>query len=66
MDLSFLALLLCPLMFIIMFFIMKGMHSNKSHSEHPTDTADLQKNMSKLMEQNEKLSKEIESMKRYR
>ncbi|MBM4761367.1 hypothetical protein [Bacillus sp. B15-48] len=67
MDLSYLVLLLCPLMLIFMFFIMKGMHGKNGHSEqHKSDAIELKKNMEKLMEQNEILAKEIESMKRNR
>ncbi|ADU31316.1 hypothetical protein [Evansella cellulosilytica] len=67
MDFSYLALLLCPLMLIAMFFIIKSMNSNNNQSQgNNSNVTEMKKNIGKLMEQNEKLVKEIESLKRYR
>ncbi|SDZ64594.1 hypothetical protein SAMN05421736_12466 [Evansella caseinilytica] len=67
-NLSFLvALLACPLMMVIMFFMMRKMHGTNEHS--PSDrrkTEELHKNVSELLEQNKQLVKEIESIKRSR
>ena len=60
MDLAFLALLACPLLMGAMFFfILKGNQPKESNK-----TEQLQKNMSQLMEKNEKLIKEIEGLKK--
>jgi hypothetical protein len=64
--LSILAFLACPLM---MLFCMKGMFGSKSKSKESlkatseVDMKNLQINMTKLMEQNQKLMKEVESLK---
>jgi uncharacterized membrane protein len=55
-------------MLIAMFFIMKSMNNPKSHDNgsHHSNATEMEKNMAKLLEQNEKLEKEIDSLKRYR
>lgn len=55
--LSYLLLLLCPLMMI---FCMKGMGGHKHHHSH--SSKDLDTKMSKLELENEKLRKEIDDL----
>lgn len=46
---------------------MKGMHGkNNGSTENNVDAMEMKKNMTRLLEQNEKLAKEIESLKRGR
>lgn len=62
MDLTFLALLACPLLMGAMFFfILKGNQPKES-----SKTDELKKDMNQLMEKNERLIKEIESLKKSR
>ncbi|ADU31731.1 DUF2933 domain-containing protein [Evansella cellulosilytica] len=62
-NLSYLALLACPLMMIAMLFFIKKMSDGGAKAKQ---SQELEKNLSKLVKQNEELTKEIESMKRSR
>ncbi|MET1248195.1 hypothetical protein ABWW58_05330 [Sporolactobacillus sp. STCC-11] len=60
MDLSWLALLACPLMMLpMMLLMMKGSHSDKDHSAHQKDSDELKA----LKEQNGLLQKELQQLK---
>ncbi|GAE32035.1 hypothetical protein [Halalkalibacter hemicellulosilyticus] len=60
----YLPLLLCPLMLVMVFFFMKRMSDGNNSNKSEPNGKDLQKNMNHLMEQNQKLMKEIDSLKR--
>ncbi|ADC52060.1 hypothetical protein BpOF4_20314 (plasmid) [Alkalihalophilus pseudofirmus OF4] len=60
----YLPLLLCPLMLVMLFFFMKRMSDGNNSNKSEPNGKDLQKNMNHLMEQNQKLMKEIDSLKR--
>ncbi|OIJ18908.1 hypothetical protein BKP45_15395 [Anaerobacillus alkalidiazotrophicus] len=64
-NLSFLALLICPLMMAGLFFmILKGNQSKDGGQQNKTE--ELHQNMNKLMKQNEQLLEEIDRLKRSR
>ncbi|MDX5476146.1 MAG: hypothetical protein LPK00_11490 [Bacillaceae bacterium] len=60
----YLPLLLCPLMLVMLFFFMKRMSDGNNSNKSEPNGKDSQKNMNHLMEQNQKLMKEIDSLKR--
>ncbi|EST11511.1 hypothetical protein [Sporolactobacillus laevolacticus] len=60
MDLSWLALLACPLMMLpMMLLMMKGGHSQKDRSDHQKVSNEL----SALKEQNDLLREELQQLK---
>lgn len=60
MDLSWLALLACPLMILpMMLLMMKGGHSQRDHSDHQKVSNEL----SALKEQNDLLREELQQLK---
>ncbi|MCL7747298.1 MULTISPECIES: hypothetical protein [Bacillaceae] len=60
----YLPLLLCPLMLVMLFFFMKRMSDGNNNNKSEPNANDLQKDMNHLMEQNQKLMKEIDTLKR--
>ncbi|WP_227935952.1 DUF2933 domain-containing protein [Alkalihalobacillus deserti] len=62
----YLPLLACPLMIVVLFFFMKGMMKGDNKSESIESQVQLQKNMNDLMEQNKRLMKDLEELKRAR
>ncbi|WP_332632428.1 hypothetical protein [Halalkalibacter flavus] len=60
----YLPLLLCPLMLVMLFFFMKRMSDGNNTNKSEPNANDLQKGMNHLMEQNQKLMKEIDTLKR--
>lgn len=64
----YLPLLACPLMIVALFFFMKGMMKGDGNnkSESTESQVELQKNMNDLMEQNKRLMKDLEELKRAR
>jgi preprotein translocase subunit YajC len=61
-NLAFLALLACPLMMGgLFYFLMRG-----TQNKEKQQTEDLQKNMSKLLKQNEQLIEELDRLKNSR
>lgn len=58
--LYYLALLACPVMLIVMFWMMKGM-MNQEKDSSSVSNEDLEKNMRDLSEKNKQLTEEIEN-----
>lgn len=66
-NLAYLALLACPLMMGgLFYFIIRGTKNKDQGPENTVQSEELQKNMTKLMKQNEQLLEEIDQMKRAR
>ncbi|SDJ12856.1 DUF2933 domain-containing protein [Alteribacillus bidgolensis] len=61
--LYYLALLACPVMLIVMFWMMKGM-MNYEKDCSSSSNADLEKSMHDLSEKNKQLTAEIENLKK--
>ncbi|MGO4886563.1 hypothetical protein ACJ2A9_02300 [Anaerobacillus sp. MEB173] len=59
--LYYLALLLCPIMIIGMFYFMSKM--NHTNQTQKSDVHSLQQDIHQLTEQNQKLMKEVQSLK---
>ncbi|TGA96916.1 hypothetical protein E4665_13725 [Sporolactobacillus shoreae] len=60
MDLSWLALLACPLMMLpMLFMMMKGNHSDTNHSGHQNGSTELDD----LKEQNKLLQEQLQQLK---
>ncbi|MCL6606333.1 MAG: DUF2933 domain-containing protein [Paenibacillus sp.] len=62
MDLSWLLLLICPLMMVYMMFGMKGMHGKGSHSKQSQKDWSLLDDYNELKMQNELMKKEIQKL----
>jgi hypothetical protein len=63
----YLPLLACPLMIGVLFFFMRGIMKGDNKSNESTESqVQLQKNMNDLMEQNKRLMKDLEEMKKAR
>lgn len=60
MDWSWLILLMCPLMMIPMFFMMKGNHSG--HTDQQSNKVNQE--LDELKKQNERMLQEIHELKR--
>lgn len=63
-NFSYLALLLCPIMMIGLFYLLMRGQNNNDQKENKTE--ELRNNMEKIMKQNEQLIDEIERLKRTR
>lgn len=65
--LFYMALLACPLMLGVMFFMMKGaMGGHNKSNQNDESQQQIQKNMNDLMDQNKRLMQEMENIKRSR
>ncbi|MCK8486733.1 DUF2933 domain-containing protein [Paenibacillus sp. MBLB2552] len=65
MDLSWLLLLACPLMMVLMMFGMKGHgHGHGSHKEHSPNNQVMQAQLDELKAQNEQMKQEIQRLSR--
>ncbi|ULO08193.1 DUF2933 domain-containing protein [Paenibacillus sp. 19GGS1-52] len=62
MNWSWLITLVCPLMMIFMMFGMRGSHGHGSKGQHSPSNEDLVKQLNELKLQNEKMSKDIQSL----
>lgn len=62
MDLSWLLVLVCPIMMIVMMFTMGGHHGSRKGHVHTTADPNVYNEIEKLKEQNEQLRKDIQKL----
>ncbi|WP_340023661.1 hypothetical protein MHI24_00790 [Paenibacillus sp. FSL K6-1096] len=63
MEWSTLLVLVCPVMMVVMMFTMKGGHSHGFHN-HRVAAESLQDQLVDLKAENERISKELQSLKK--